>query len=767
MEQGPYFNVAGKLADVVLKHELPPVDREGQPVPGGLTHAADDFQALGGRAEGLSCSLPWLADRAVFERRREPEDDELTRKGISRADLKRMQGSGDSPLASYAPISLQMRQACAHHDLCYRHGAATYGYTQAECDYLLQVHSFRLCRFFSSSRDKAKCHTKARLLTIGVRLFGAKHFLPASLESDPAAPAPATEPGSPPAQKPLSTYYEFDPYPTRSPGYRVARIADAPEAWRLAGARARALYVFDIKPSGMRLRVVGWKPAMTRPSFCGEIYIPGGWGRLTTPPFVARTRQDGEAKDWLVFWQRRALEGTGGQFVLISPRHATALDWSLLVNNSHNPFGHRTDDSRIEEPKGANCTDRLPAPKDQPASGTPAGAILDIRKSNDPAKPRDDFNISEFYAVSDDRRADGLLRILGLDRSPCVGRHHCIHEIRLDPKAMSQPQFNASESFRTAKPMPEQDAAPTPEVQDEQWSYGQDIYRSFVTAPLAIGDGAGHTLVLTFRRGGAHGDDYERSLMLRRHRLADSGAPSAYAGEVKLAGLSEDHEPFGIIGRNESGARLVAFHRDKPSPTETAGALVTSLAGTPGKQRGARLALWTLPPAYRDPWSAENRPRWQGDGVKPAFCRNGEAPFAAGGKEQLEIDDTWLARPPLLMPRGPRPFLLLSRIPPMPEVREMPADTGKPRQYDLYGKLETLRVRIHPDGSCTFLPSSEVETVLKASTLKTPESRMLSWKKKFQALPTLLADLDGTGGEGQILVPDLVSPAQSVLANLD
>ncbi len=32
---------------------------------------------------------------------------------------------------------------------CYRHGAATYGYTQADCDYLLKSNSFRICLFIS------------------------------------------------------------------------------------------------------------------------------------------------------------------------------------------------------------------------------------------------------------------------------------------------------------------------------------------------------------------------------------------------------------------------------------------------------------------------------------------------------------------------------------------------------------------------------------------------------------------------------------------
>ena len=63
---------------------------------------------IGGSGEGLNCSLPPGFD-VLFD------------------------GSPDSK-GNRRLVRQRFRQACVAHDLCYRHGMATYGYSQNDCD---------------------------------------------------------------------------------------------------------------------------------------------------------------------------------------------------------------------------------------------------------------------------------------------------------------------------------------------------------------------------------------------------------------------------------------------------------------------------------------------------------------------------------------------------------------------------------------------------------------------------------------------------------
>ena len=47
----------------------------------------------------------------------------------------------------------RFRQACVFHDLCYRHGLATYGYNQNDCDRILQNAAFRLCIYIRNGSE--------------------------------------------------------------------------------------------------------------------------------------------------------------------------------------------------------------------------------------------------------------------------------------------------------------------------------------------------------------------------------------------------------------------------------------------------------------------------------------------------------------------------------------------------------------------------------------------------------------------------------------
>ena len=94
------------------------------PVTGGqIPYSSSDVQIIGGRGKGLSCSLPSLLQTMAFP--------------LGGERIKR------------APIGIEMRQACALHDYCYRHGAATYGYTQADCDFISTGTSLSVVLFYS------------------------------------------------------------------------------------------------------------------------------------------------------------------------------------------------------------------------------------------------------------------------------------------------------------------------------------------------------------------------------------------------------------------------------------------------------------------------------------------------------------------------------------------------------------------------------------------------------------------------------------------
>ena len=140
-------------ADKILANASYPMGREMPFTSGAIGYASSDIQIVGGMGQGLSCSLPPIVDWLAF-----PTKGEIS------------------------PIGLRMRQACAYHDYCYRHGAATYGLTQADCDFALQTQAFRLCSFIEKEKrhdaygyvQEGDCMRDARLVTLGVRVGGSE-----------------------------------------------------------------------------------------------------------------------------------------------------------------------------------------------------------------------------------------------------------------------------------------------------------------------------------------------------------------------------------------------------------------------------------------------------------------------------------------------------------------------------------------------------------------------------------------------------------------
>lgn len=152
---------------------------------------------LGGRGRGLNCSIPALG-KSLFET---PEQT--------------------------ASVSLHFRPSCVMHDLCYRHGYATYGYAQADCDRALQASAFRMCRQINKSSGDGKpvyddCQTEAKKVLLGVSLGGAGSFKASG----------------------KSTYFEYDPMPEKADNYVVGRALSIDEAQVASGSLGVVAYHF-------------------------------------------------------------------------------------------------------------------------------------------------------------------------------------------------------------------------------------------------------------------------------------------------------------------------------------------------------------------------------------------------------------------------------------------------------------------------------------------------------------------------------------------
>ena len=75
----------------------------------------------------------------------------------------------------------KFHQSCVTHDLCYRHGAATYGLTRKECDIEFYDNMKSACSGFKGlgvldAGEFAKCQFAAKQTYEAVRTHGEKHF---------------------------------------------------------------------------------------------------------------------------------------------------------------------------------------------------------------------------------------------------------------------------------------------------------------------------------------------------------------------------------------------------------------------------------------------------------------------------------------------------------------------------------------------------------------------------------------------------------------
>lgn len=190
---------------------------------------------IGGQGTGLNCSIPKLMEKIAFK-----------------------------PAADGSAISLRFRQACVMHDLCYRHGYATYGYTQADCDSQLQQSAYRLCRQINrqgNSQDPLSAYTacehEAKEVLLGVTLGGAGSF----------------------HSRRSSTWFEYDPQPARADDYIVGRAV--PQQIVSDPGKDFGVRTFYFRRNTVKMRVLAASPESSSVSA-----LPFPVGLVATPPLL-------------------------------------------------------------------------------------------------------------------------------------------------------------------------------------------------------------------------------------------------------------------------------------------------------------------------------------------------------------------------------------------------------------------------------------------------------------------------------------------------
>jgi hypothetical protein len=106
--------------------------------------------------------------------------------------------------SNYRSIVNQFRAACVQHDFCYRHGATTYGLTQAQCDDDLYDQITLLCDDeLNVPSFRWLCKIRRQAVDIGVTLGGARSF-----QSD-------------------GFFHEYDAAPRNGHSFDVVRVAQS------------------------------------------------------------------------------------------------------------------------------------------------------------------------------------------------------------------------------------------------------------------------------------------------------------------------------------------------------------------------------------------------------------------------------------------------------------------------------------------------------------------------------------------------------------
>jgi hypothetical protein len=269
----------------IYKNVAPPLDEELPVTVTSFRSSINMASTIGGMGEGLSCSLPWGIDY-VFKRH-EPEKERSI------------------------PVRQRFRQACVFHDLCYRHGLATYGYTQNDCDELLQEQALRICVSVTKPKGLIDCQIDAKKVAAGVKFAGFKDY----------------------RSWDRSTFFEFDPNPYRSTRFFVTRAIDDPFKAESSDQRRpdQLLMMFHIQRGGVGRACINCGDRKMSPeefksagvlkldidakmSEEEPVWIPQG--RFYSAPHVAA---DGDGRPKLVWLVRQKLDNSESCIAVTDP----------------------------------------------------------------------------------------------------------------------------------------------------------------------------------------------------------------------------------------------------------------------------------------------------------------------------------------------------------------------------------------------------------------------------------------------------------------
>ncbi len=736
----------GRVADRMLSNARPPLDRELPQTAGFVPYASADVQVVGGQGKELSCSIPKFVEFIAF-----------------------------SSVGGLASISLQMRQACAFHDYCYRHGAATYGYSQADCDYLLLEHAYRICRFVNTDAGASKCVRRARKVLMGVRVGGSDNFkradgMPPSIAGKPKTTCPSELPKSVIARQDYlidedctSSYFEFDPYPVRSNSFTVYRIADAPRQW--ADVHQKSLYVFEVRPAATRVTVLGWHKT-TSQSYCTGFELPGGFEFLSVAPQVVKTG-GAKGEDWLIWWRRNNLENTGGYLAILAPGRATIDDWARLFQGA-----------RPITPKNCEARD-IAGAKSPNAKASRKILIGDKRRKPDDTKllagedddpvagENTDPNISELHPAPG-LEPDGKIRLIALRTHTCQNQEKrvpvpvrgnekrtqplntiCHHDITVAPEGK---RLQRPEPYTVRDEINRLTGSPNPSVPRASGNDGldPDRYRNFVTRPIALaGNSINSPVIAWLRRGEAQGQTYQQQALLRRaSHVNDDGTGLPV---VLLVDFDEGADPTFVLGRTT----------DKPS--------LVSLRLDPHKPHEVRIDRWEIPLSGAKPVMPNcasnglDTPRLLRDCAQHEVSRTPIAERCAA-----QLDDSWLVRPPIVSARADGSAdIVFSRL------------LSTERSANITLAIRTAQ--LGNSGDCILVespPPHPVSTALVERPVATTSpgetansDQMARWMKattaalaELRARPVLVGALDEN--ERYVIVPDAKNLARTTILRL-
>jgi hypothetical protein len=267
-------DIVDRAAYKAFANTLPPGDVELTQTAFAPTLSGTEVGVLSARGEGLNCSINPPVLFLAFR-------------------------DGGSEEAS---VNLRYRQACVSHDLCYRHGAATYGYSQSDCDAFLVRDAFHLCKQIpGNDAGIDKCVAVARRVYAGVVLGGAESFR----RADPALPESADIAA---ALERTSTFAEYQAYLGGQ-----AAIA-APRLMRNAKGAIELVYIKH-RPGGEAYRRLAWNGG----SFAqiADGFLPSRYDRVPSLPLLIAGQRN-RIGDILTWWRRDQTDGnaTGGTFEL-------------------------------------------------------------------------------------------------------------------------------------------------------------------------------------------------------------------------------------------------------------------------------------------------------------------------------------------------------------------------------------------------------------------------------------------------------------------